>query len=66
MKKCSENLHETENREGERRKKVGGMCETLHLTGGNRAKFTAMKVPRHCPLVLLVKVGWRGGKTFGS
>jgi hypothetical protein len=30
-----------------------------------RAKFTSMKVPRQCPLVLLVKVGWRGGKTFG-
>jgi hypothetical protein len=24
-----------------------------------------MKVPRQCPLVLLVKVDWRGGKTFG-
>jgi len=24
-----------------------------------------MKVPRQCPLVLLVKVGWRVGKTFG-
>jgi hypothetical protein len=24
-----------------------------------------MKVPRQCPLVLLVKVVWRGGKTFG-
>jgi hypothetical protein len=24
-----------------------------------------MKVSRQCPLVLLVKVGWRGGKTFG-
>jgi hypothetical protein len=24
-----------------------------------------MKVPRPCPLVLLVKVGWRRGKTFG-
>jgi hypothetical protein len=24
-----------------------------------------MKVPRQCPLVLLVKVGWREGKTFG-
>jgi hypothetical protein len=32
---------------------------------GGRAKFTAVKVPRQCPLVLLVKVGWRGGKTFG-
>jgi hypothetical protein len=42
---------------------VGWQCETLHLTGG-RAKFTAMKVPGQCPLVL-VKVGWGGGKTFG-
>jgi hypothetical protein len=33
--------------------------------GRVRAKFTAMKVPRQCPLVLLIKVGWRGGKTFG-
>jgi hypothetical protein len=24
-----------------------------------------MKIPRQCPLVLLVKMGWRGGKTFG-
>jgi hypothetical protein len=24
-----------------------------------------MKVPRQCPLVLLVKVGWTAGKTFG-
>jgi hypothetical protein len=24
-----------------------------------------MKVPRQCPLVLLVKVGWRERKTFG-
>jgi hypothetical protein len=30
---------------------------------GGRAKFTAMKVPMQCPLVL-VKVGWRG-MTFG-
>jgi hypothetical protein len=32
---------------------------------GGRVKFTAMKVPRQCPLVFLVKEGWRGGKTFG-
>jgi len=25
-----------------------------------------MKVPRQCPLVLLVKVGLEGGKAFGS
>jgi hypothetical protein len=24
-----------------------------------------MEVPRQCPLVLQVKMGWRGGKTFG-
>jgi hypothetical protein len=24
-----------------------------------------MTVPRQCTLVLLVKVGWRGDKTFG-
>jgi hypothetical protein len=24
-----------------------------------------MRVPRQCPLVLLVKAGYRGGKTFG-
>jgi hypothetical protein len=24
-----------------------------------------MKFPRQCPLVLLVKVSWRGGKTVG-
>jgi hypothetical protein len=34
--------------------------------GRVRAKHTALKVPRQCPLVLLVKVGWRGGKTFGG
>jgi hypothetical protein len=33
--------------------------------GKVRAKFTAVKVPRQCPLVLLLKVGWRVGKTFG-
>jgi hypothetical protein len=32
---------------------------------GGRAKFTAKKVAMQCPLVLLVKVGWRGGKTVG-
>jgi hypothetical protein len=28
--------------------------------------FTAMQVPRQCPVVLLVKVVWRGGKMCGS
>jgi hypothetical protein len=25
----------------------------------------AVKVPRQCPLILLVKVGWKGVKMFG-
>jgi hypothetical protein len=25
-----------------------------------------MKFPRHCPFVLLVKLGWKAGKTFVS
>lgn len=25
-----------------------------------------MMVPRQCPLVLLLKVSWKGGKTFES
>jgi hypothetical protein len=33
---------------------------------GKRDKFTATKVPRQWPLVLLVNVGWRRGKMFGS
>jgi hypothetical protein len=40
--------------------------ETLHLPGEYRDKFMARKVPRHCPLVLLVRVGWRKSKTFKS
>jgi hypothetical protein len=27
--------------------------------------FTVMKFPRQFPLVRLVKLGWRGGKSFG-
>jgi hypothetical protein len=30
-----------------------------------RSKFKGMKVPRQCPLVFQVKVGWRGDTTFG-
>jgi hypothetical protein len=33
--------------------------------GRVRAKSVAMKVARQCPIVPLVKMGWRGGKTFG-
>jgi hypothetical protein len=54
-------------RESERereKRKWEVVCDT-RFKRGVRAMFTAMKVPRQCPLVLLVKVGWRGGKTFG-
>jgi hypothetical protein len=29
-------------------------------------KFSALVVPRQCPLVLPVKVGWGEGKALGS
>jgi hypothetical protein len=46
---------------------VGGeWCEILHNSSAETATFTAIKVPRQCPFALLVKVGWRGGKAFGS
>jgi hypothetical protein len=48
--------------ERERRKKVGWVVrDTTFDTGGKKAKFAAMKVPRQCPLVM-VKVSWIGGK----
>jgi hypothetical protein len=44
--------------------RVGDSVRHYIHKGREGAKFTAVKVPRQCPLVL-VKVGWRGGKTFG-
>jgi hypothetical protein len=43
---------------------VGGKGETLHSRGGTH--FQALKVPRQCPLVLLVEVRLREGKALGS
>jgi hypothetical protein len=40
--------------------------DTTFNTGRKKAKFTAMKVPRQCPLVLLVEVSWIGGKKKSS
>jgi len=37
----------------------------LLLLLGEDRKFTALKV-KQCPLVLLVKVGWRQGTDLGS
>jgi hypothetical protein len=56
---------------GVERTKSGGYCEgAIHLlliiTDGE-ANFTALQVPpRQCPLVLLVKVGWKQGKELVS
>jgi hypothetical protein len=36
------------------------------FNGGYRGVFTAMKVPRQCPLVLPIKTGLREGTAFGS
>jgi hypothetical protein len=52
-------------KEREKRKWEGGLWGTLHLTG-ETDEFTAVKVPRQFPLVLLAKVGWSEGKAFGS
>jgi hypothetical protein len=41
----------------ERRESGGRVVADTTINGGNRDKFSAMKVPRHCPLVFLVKVG---------
>jgi hypothetical protein len=40
--------------------------EILHLGWRGQKHFTALKVPRQCPLVLLVGVGLRKGKALGS
>jgi hypothetical protein len=45
----------SETRMKEREQRV--VTETTAFNGENRDKFTAMKVPRQCSLVLLVKVG---------
>jgi hypothetical protein len=40
-----------------REKRKYWSIERDYILQGNRDKFSAMKVPRQCPLVLLVKVG---------
>jgi hypothetical protein len=39
------------------KKKWGRVVRDTTFNGGNRDAFSAMKVPRQCPLVLLVNVG---------
>ena len=40
--------------------------ERIKKDEGKSEKFTALKVPRQCPLVLLVKVAWKLGNAFGN
>jgi hypothetical protein len=46
--------------EREREEKVGGSSDRHYFLtggGGHKFRFAALKVPRQCPLVLLIKVG---------
>jgi hypothetical protein len=45
------------------RRESGRVVRDTTFKGGNRDTYAAMKVPRQCPLVLLVKTD---GKTFGN
>jgi hypothetical protein len=36
------------------------------IAGKLREKCMVVKVPRQCPLVLLLKIGWRQGGALGS
>lgn len=38
--------------------------DALHLVEKETKEFPPVKVPRQCPLVLLVKAGWKGSKTL--
>jgi hypothetical protein len=52
-------------REREREEKVeGGIMRGTQ--GKLIEKFPAQKIPMQCPLVLLVKVGWKESKALGS
>jgi hypothetical protein len=45
---------------------VGGVMTDTAFNGRNKKKLFTIKVHKQCPLVLLVKVGRREGKAFGS
>jgi hypothetical protein len=53
-------------RERERIESGGRVVRGTTFNGGNRDKFSVMKVPRQCPLVLLVKVCRTDRRAFGS
>jgi hypothetical protein len=64
-------LKNTATRSRNRRDVVRGILLLLssshhHHHGGKTENYTALKVPRQCPLVLLVKVGCKQGKVLAS
>jgi hypothetical protein len=53
---ASVNKFPPEKTEKERKRKLGGRRETLHWGRGIKNISQVLKVPRQCPLVLLVRV----------
>jgi hypothetical protein len=42
------------------------LISLLYNITGETEEFRAVKVPRQCPVCLLVKVGWKKGKALES
>jgi hypothetical protein len=62
----SSNLFDSLKHEKERKKGVGGVVRDIMFNGRGTDKFTAINIPRQCPLVLWVKAAKIQGKAFGS
>ena len=52
--------------EEEEEEEEEGCSDRQHINVGEDGKFTALKVQRVCPLVLLVKICWRQGRMLGN
>jgi hypothetical protein len=53
-------------RRRKKEKRKWGMVSNKHILMGREKRFPALKVPRQCPLGLLVEVRLREGKALGS
>jgi hypothetical protein len=58
--------HQEEEEREKAEEKVGGEGSKKHILRGGEKHFLGLKVPRQCPLVLLVEVCLRGGNALGS